>query len=374
MQKIFFWWISPDPITIPFFSAVQDSGRFDVTVIFERKLPEFRRQSGWSGSTGRLNSTYFLDQDDWKSVANSLIADHPEAIHVFGGIGSYPKLTHGCRQALDRGNRCYAIAERPNLTSSFNNFLRRMRMWYRYQKIGRRLSGILAMGQVGRAYYEKIGCPADKIFDWMYFVESKAIEKPDLSVASTIHLVFVGRIVKLKRVDLLLHALATIEQDYTLEVLGSGDQLIQKYEILAEKLGIASKVVFLGGVPNEETVEKLFSCDLLVLPSRYDGWGAVINEAINAGCAVICSDECGAQDLVAYGKLGEIFKAGDVAALNASLVRMMKADRLFTCKENAFRYRKYIDPIAAVDYFETIVNENQETLPAPWVQRSETRK
>src|SRR5437870_11248743 len=58
------------------------------------------------------------------------------------------------------------------------------------------------------------------------------------------------------------------------------------------------------------------SADLLVLPSRYDGWGAVINEALMSGIPAICSDNCGAADLVRSSvQLGAVFRAGSAIDL-----------------------------------------------------------
>ena len=56
--------------------------------------------------------------------------------------------------------------------------------------------------------------------------------------------------------------------------------------------------------------------DVLILPSVYDGWGAVVNEALQVGCYVICSDACGASDLMKKeSRLGKVFRRGDEQAL-----------------------------------------------------------
>jgi len=48
-----------------------------------------------------------------------------------------------------------------------------------------------------------------------------------------------------------------------------------------------------------------------VLPSRYDGWGAVVSEALMAGTPVICSDACGTAGVVRASKVGGVFANGD---------------------------------------------------------------
>ena len=71
-----------------------------------------------------------------------------------------------------------------------------------------------------------------------------------------------------------------------------------------------------GSVSINQIPDYLYSSDILVLPSLYDGWGAVVNEALQAGCYVICSDACGACMLLENNpNLGRIFKAGSIKSL-----------------------------------------------------------
>ena len=66
------------------------------------------------------------------------------------------------------------------------------------------------------------------------------------------------------------------------------------------------------------------SLQCLCLPSRHEPWGLIVNEVMNAGRAVIVSDDVGCQpDLVTDGVEGCVFPAGDVAALTAALRRVL---------------------------------------------------
>ena len=79
------------------------------------------------------------------------------------------------------------------------------------------------------------------------------------------------------------------------------------------------------GFANQSELPRFFDlATVFVLPSRHEPWGLIVNEAMNAGRAVIVSDEVGAHfDLVTDGVEGCVFPAGDVEALTAALGRVL---------------------------------------------------
>ncbi len=81
------------------------------------------------------------------------------------------------------------------------------------------------------------------------------------------------------------------------------------------------------GFRNQTELPRYFDlCDVFVLPSQHEPWGLVVNEAMNAGRAVVVSDDVGCQqDLVREGETGAVFSVGDVAALAAALERVLAA-------------------------------------------------
>jgi glycosyltransferase involved in cell wall biosynthesis len=75
------------------------------------------------------------------------------------------------------------------------------------------------------------------------------------------------------------------------------------------------------GFRNQSELPRFFDlATVFVLPSRHEPWGLIVNEVMNAGRAVIVSDEVGCQpDLVENGVEGCVFPAGDVSGLTAAL-------------------------------------------------------
>jgi len=75
------------------------------------------------------------------------------------------------------------------------------------------------------------------------------------------------------------------------------------------------------GFRNQSELPAFFDiASVFVLPSQHEPWGLIVNEVMNAGCAVILSDDCGCQpDLISDGVEGCVFPVGDVEALTAVL-------------------------------------------------------
>ena len=79
------------------------------------------------------------------------------------------------------------------------------------------------------------------------------------------------------------------------------------------------------GFRNQSELPRFFDlATVFVLPSRHEPWGLIVNEVMNAGRAVVVSDDVGCQpDLVEDGVEGCVFPAGDVAALTDALRRVL---------------------------------------------------
>jgi glycosyltransferase involved in cell wall biosynthesis len=140
-------------------------------------------------------------------------------------------------------------------------------------------------------------------------------------------ILFCAKLQPWKRPMDLLQAFAEAGPEGSILVFaGEGPQRGQ-LEAEAAKLGIQQRVKFLGFV-NQSQLPALYSAaDVLVLPSVYEPFAVVVNEAMCCGCPVIVSDQVGAaRDLVAPVNPEFIFPAGDMQAL-AKVLRLAFTDR-----------------------------------------------
>jgi glycosyltransferase involved in cell wall biosynthesis len=135
---------------------------------------------------------------------------------------------------------------------------------------------------------------------------------------------FCGQMIVRKGVDLLLEAFAGVENARLL-LVGREAEL----PALLAKLppAVRARVEYAGFQPPEELPRFFSRADAFILPSRHDGWGVVVNQALAAGLPLLCSDAVGAaHDLIEQNKNGVMFRAGSVAALRAAL-QLVASDR-----------------------------------------------
>ncbi len=156
-------------------------------------------------------------------------------------------------------------------------------------------------------------------------------------VERTEDLVFLGRLVSDKGVDLLLDALARLAAEGLrprLTVIGDGPEAPHLRE-QAARLGLTERVRFLGTRTGEELVEILNRHRILVVPSRYnEPFGIVALEGIACGCVVVGSQGGGLKD--AIGPCGDTFRNGDTADLARVLGHWLRNPELDApCHEQA---------------------------------------
>jgi glycosyltransferase involved in cell wall biosynthesis len=116
----------------------------------------------------------------------------------------------------------------------------------------------------------------------------------------------------------------------------------------------------LAGFKNQGQLAPYFeAADALVLPSLYETWGLVVNEAMHFGLPVVVSDQVGcAPDLVQSGESGLLFRSNDASDLARALQELIENDRLrYKCGLNAARIIREYTPdnatngiVAALDY------------------------
>ncbi|MBF0482088.1 MAG: glycosyltransferase family 4 protein [Desulfovibrionaceae bacterium] len=160
-------------------------------------------------------------------------------------------------------------------------------------------------------------------------------------------LLFAGRVVRQKGLDVLLPALAALAnapgRDFHLDVAGDGSE-VAELRALAERLGIGAKVSFLGWRDRDALPGLYARADVFVFPSRDEGMPNAVLEAMASALPVVATDIAGNQELVRHEQTGLLTPCEDVPALTAAL------DRLIRDRELAARYGKAGRRLVQEDY------------------------
>ena len=141
-------------------------------------------------------------------------------------------------------------------------------------------------------------------------------------------ILFLGRLKKYKRVDLVLEALARLVADgldAELRVGGDGDQRPQ-LEAEAARLGLCDHVRFLGFITDDEKLAQLREAWIHVLTSPKEGWGIANLEAAACGTPTVASDAPGLRESVVDGETGLLVPHGDVEALTDAVGHLLRDD------------------------------------------------
>lgn len=382
MRELWFWQTVVTPHMAALAGACAAAGH-RVTYVAQCAMTPDRIQQGWSAP--EIEGVDVRLAGDAAQMRR-LAAEAPrEADHLFQGLRGNDLLAVAQRELRRRGMRQWVVMEAV-ADAGWRGRVKRALYRALFLRYRHDLAGVLAIGGGTREWVVARGMPAGRVFPFAYFLSSgttgrddgagaRSVLGPDPANAQgdgSVRFLYAGRLVSLKRVDLLIDALASLKQAGTfrfhLDVVGDGPCAPALREQAAEALG--DRVTWNGSLPMMEARRRMAEADCLVLPSDYDGWGAVVSEALMAGIPVICSDACGAAEAVRASGAGGVFPAGDHAALTSLLAqRIVQGRQPPASREALAAWARCLGAEAGADYLVRILAHAEEGAPrphAPW--------
>ncbi|VVB66517.1 D-inositol-3-phosphate glycosyltransferase [Candidatus Gugararchaeum adminiculabundum] len=172
-------------------------------------------------------------------------------------------------------------------------------------------------------YVKGLGCNEKKLFLHRNFVDTKLFKRANVPPHSTIRMVFISRLVKVKGVDILLKAMkiakAKSKSPLELWIVGDGPEK-PELEKLALELGLGSSVKFLGAVKHEKLPEILSSCDFFAAPALA---GFVLNESLACGVPVLAADIEWSKEVIG-DDVGMLIPYGDENSFSQGILKMIE--------------------------------------------------
>lgn len=160
----------------------------------------------------------------------------------------------------------------------------------------------------------------NRTFQWGYFPEAKYYDVNELMGKKSglkhpcASILWVGRLIGWKHPDASIHLAESLKRqgyEFKLNIIGNGD-LEQELQMMISDKGLSDCVEMLGAMPPEKVREHMEKADIFLFTSDFnEGWGAVLNESMNSGCAVVASHAVGSVPfLIQDGENGLIYQNG----------------------------------------------------------------
>jgi len=243
---------------------------------------------------------------------------HLQALRAFAKAG-IPTLFRGDSHVLDPAQR------------GARSLLKRavLRHIFRWPAL------FLTVGTANRAYYEKFGVEADRMFPCPHSIDVPRFAEPhdDLDRAAAewrerigiasgqIVLLFAGKFERKKRPVELMRAVQAIPDSSVVLVMVGNGELESEVRAIAESDPTRFRVLPFQNQSQMPSVYRLG--DVFVLPSLYgETWGLAVNEAMACGRPVVISDRVGCAQDVVDESCGRVFKADDPHALTSALIEL----------------------------------------------------
>ncbi|MEM0519056.1 glycosyltransferase [Aequorivita flava] len=291
--------------------------RHEVILAVLKEVSIERVKQGWSRpDTGRAEVIVLENQQ----IANKIKENNTDAINIFSGIANY-KIIDKVFRETNNDDFNVVIVEAGSIIGwqrHFRKLIYRIKAFIYRDKI----DVILAMGNLGAEWYSSVGFSKEKIHRFQYFTELPKIEELNISKLECVSPVFlfIGQLIDRKNIIQLVKAMNGLKSyEWRLNIIGDGPQRTRLKDLITA-LGLENRITLYGNMDNTDAMNFLVNSDYLVLPSKFDGWGAVINEALSRGVKVITNENCGASCIVKEIQWGIVYRTNNLNDLQKALL------------------------------------------------------
>lgn len=336
----------------------------DLTVVYDGDVSAERRQLGWS----LRPDGYVYHFQNSLSIYHSFVPDSAD-FHFVAGL---PGNIRNVSRVLFSSRRSRIGVQAEMRIPEVETKRRRLQSIVYSKILNLRDGTFFGIGQQMRDYYLELGVPSHRIFPFAYFSSDVA----NVGAMYAGDIIFVGQLVHRKGVDVLLEAFActNARRERKLTIVGDGRQR-ERLESLVRDLDLQKDVHFVGVIEQHGITSLMNQASVLVLPSRHDGWGYVVNEALRVGLPVVVSDCCGVAEVIQTSGGGFVVESGNRHQLAHALDQLLASEAVWRHhSEAALAAHTRISAEAGARYFVQIVRHilsgyDTERPAAPWLTR-----
>ena len=313
-----------------FYKLLGDGFKFIETMPMEG----FRAQMGWGEDTpSYVIRTY--ERPEYEEAAKLLAISSDVVI-----MGTAPE--EYCEARLKENKLTFRYSERPLKEGFIKFFIPRLTKKYIRMHIKNRDKNIYVLGAsafTALDFKKMFNSYPDKCYKFGYFpvhkeydIDSLLAEKKNFASENQPTILWLGRMLKLKKPELVVMAarqLKDLGYNFKLHMVGEGE-MRPVLEKMVQEYALTDRVTFEDFLSPDEARDRMAQYQIYVMTSnKLEGWGSVIYEGLNAGCAVVASHVCGATPwLVENEKCGLVYRSGSVESLASQLKKLLDKPEL----------------------------------------------
>ena len=336
MLKVLFWMNIPSHHQRTFFEEIHLHKKIEISVIYYDKVPLNREKLGWDTKFDFYEFEKSIENLNQQEILKLILASR-DRINIVPGF-SHPFLKKVIPILIENNIKWVHWSERSGkpFTKLFNynyrltNFFMPLYLTlkgYRFyaKKINKYALGAFAISELAKKNFIEWGVEDVKIKILNYALKplNKSNFNPLLGIKEGNFRTFMyaGVLTPHKGIGILIKAFSKLsDKNNWLLVLIGNDLSNGFYKNLVKKLNLEKQIFFLGTVESNNINQYVDNADVFVLPTLFDGWGAVLNEAASLKKPLISTDQCGAAfHLIKDGKNGFRVKANSVTDLKVAL-------------------------------------------------------
>lgn len=281
------------------------------------KMTEERIKLGWSAE----RNTSFVET---YSQSHSKIIEAAEIV-IWGDAPFYTVKKRLFNNKLTFRYSERIFKEKPGI---FRFYAHLFRAYYRYERFSNLY--LLCASAFASFDYQKLHCFKGKAYKWGYFPEFIETNSIVSTTKSKIEIIWVGRLISWKHPEMMINIanrLIKKMDNFHISIVGIGDLYSSMQEHIKND-NLQEHVTLYGSLSPYDVRRKMCQADIFVSTSdQNEGWGAVVNEAMNSRCAVVVSDMVGsAPYLISDGNNGCLFNNLDENDLYTKLFDLITDD------------------------------------------------
>lgn len=355
--------------------ALGEALRVPVRPVVVKLEDEVRRAQGWAANDDGLIAPELLPAKGARARINAILDANPDAVHLFGSPFERSSINAALYGAVKRRRTVFLVSEpyspaavayladQAGWRDTMKALFRPLLYGIYAHLLQRRVSGVFAISPLAVEQYRALGF--SNVYPFGYFVPGDKATPRIAPADAPLNVAYLGSFIARKGVPTLLEAFAT----ECVSVSGAKLTLFGPENADVRSVNIPN-VCYGGALPFGGVQSALAAFDLLVVPSLYDGWAVVVNEAIQAGIPVLASETVGAGAMLTRWNCGSRFRAGDANDLARLLAEIANdRGRLDRWRANTKKLSDILEPGVAGAHMASCIiscSDGSQAPEAPW--------